>query len=49
MLTRTRRADPLDDALVQAAEAGNDWAMLALQYATALLAAAGAFLLAGLR
>jgi hypothetical protein len=49
MLTRRRRANNVpDEVLVQAAD-GGDRAMLVLQYATALLAAVGAFLLAGFR
>jgi hypothetical protein len=49
MLTRRRRANNVpDEVLVQVAD-GGDRAMLVLQYATALLAAVGALLLAGFR
>ena len=49
MLIRRRRADNApDEVLVEVADDG-DRAMLVLQYATALLAAVGAVLLAGFR
>jgi hypothetical protein len=49
MLTRRRRANNVPDEVLAQVADGGDRAMLVLQYATALLAAVGAILLAGFR
>jgi hypothetical protein len=49
MLIRRRRAGDAPDKMLVQMAGGDDRAMLVLQYATALLAVIGAFLLAGFR
>lgn len=49
MLIRRRRVGNAPDKVLAQMAGGDDRAMLVLQYATALLAVIGAFLLAGFR